>query len=82
MIRTRDEKMDYIKPLIKSLNVLKLYPSRYDEIKELYKCIKEYLETDNYRKIIKIEIKSINKRIVGVLASKHRENVYLKLENM
>lgn len=76
--RTLEERKAEVLPIIHKLSELTL-TSQYDEIKELYKLIKRYVE-EGERIEIKIIFPAIKRKIVGVLAINKREKVWVKLE--
>lgn len=77
--RSKEERMEEIKPILSKLSELQLNPS-YDEIRELYKHIKLYIANGD-RIEINIPFPAINKKIVGVLAINKREQVWVMLQN-
>jgi len=77
--RTKHNRQMEIRPIIEKLNELQL-TTFYDEIKQLYKLMQEYIKTGN-RIIIKIPFPAIKKNIVGILASNVKEPVVLKLQS-
>jgi len=78
--RTLEERKAELIPVIHKLSELTL-TTQYDEIKELYRLFKIYI--DNGERIeIKINFPAIQRRIVGVLAINKREKVWIKLEQL
>ncbi len=77
--RTKEERMEEIRPILSKLSELQLNPS-YDEIKELYEYIKLYISSGD-RIVIDIPFPAIKKRIMGVLAISKREQVWVMLQN-
>ena len=77
--RSKEERQEEIKPILLKLSELQLNPS-YDEIRELYKNIQQYIATGD-RIEINIPFPAIKKRIVGVLAINKREQVWVMLKN-
>jgi transcriptional accessory protein Tex/SPT6 len=76
--RTLEERKAEVLPIIHKLSDLTL-TTQYDEIKELYRLIKIYIEKGE-RIEIKIIFPAIKRKIVGVLAINKREKVWVKLE--
>lgn len=76
--RTLEERKAEVLPIIYKLSELTL-TTQYDEIKELYRLIKIYIEKGE-RIEIKIIFQAIKRKIVGVLAINKREKVWVKLE--
>lgn len=76
--RTLEERKAEVLPIIHKLSELTL-TAQYDEIKELYRLIKIYIENGE-RIEIKILFPAIKRKIVGVLAINKREKVWVKLE--
>jgi hypothetical protein len=78
--RTLEERKAELIPVIHKLSELTL-TTQYDEIKELYRLFKIYI--DNGERIeIKINFPAIQRRIIGVLAINKREKVWIKLEQL
>ena len=77
--RTKEERMSEIKPILSKLSELQLNP-RYDEIRELYQHIQSYIATGD-RIEVNIPFPAIKKRIVGVLATNKKEQVWVMLKN-
>ena len=77
--RTKEERQAEIKPILSKLSELQLNP-RYDEIRELYEKIQLYIATGD-RIEINIPFFAIKKRIVGVLATNKKEQVWVMLKN-
>lgn len=76
--RTKEERMAEIKPILAKLSELHLSP-QYEAIKELYVQIQKYIK-DGERIEIKIPFPAIGRKIVGVLATNVREQVWVKME--
>ena len=77
--RTKEERIEEIKPILSKLSELQLNPS-YNEIRDLYEHIKLYIANGD-RIEINIPFPAINKKIVGVLAINKREHVWVMLQN-
>lgn len=77
--RTKEERVEEIKPILSKLSELQLNPS-YDEIRELYEHMKIYI-ADGDRIEINIPFPAIKKNIIGVLATNKREQVWVMLQN-
>jgi len=77
--RSKEERVEEIKPILAKMSELQLNPS-YDEIKELYEHIKLYIASGD-RIEINIPFPSIKKRIIGILAINKREQVWVMLKN-
>lgn len=77
--RSKEERTAEIKPILVKLSELQLNPS-YDEIRELYKQIQLYISSGE-RVEVNIPFPAIKKRIVGVLATNKREQVWVMLKN-
>ena len=77
--RTKDQRKDEIKEIIKQLSQLKLTP-HYQPMKELYVQFKRYIELGNKLKI-NIPFPAINRRIKGVLAINTNEEVWIEFKN-
>ena len=77
--RSKEERQEEIKPILSKLSELQLNPM-YDEIRDLYKKIQLYISTGD-RIEINIPFPAIKKRIVGVLATNKREQVWVMLKN-
>ena len=75
--RTKEERQEEVKKIIKKLTELELSIS-YEPVKELYSVMKEYIEKGE-RKEIKIHFPMINRDIRGVLATSIREKCCIKL---
>jgi len=78
--RTLEERKAEIIPIIHKLSELTL-TTQYDEIKELYRLFKIYIEQGE-RIEIKIIFPAIQRKIVGILAINKREKVWVKLEQL
>ena len=63
--KTKDERKEDIKNIIKELTKFELTPT-YEPVKELYKKFKEFIETGNHVKV-NIPFPMINRRIKGEL---------------
>ena len=77
--RTKEERVEEIKPILSKLSELQLNPS-YDEIRELYEHMKIYIANGD-RIEINIPFPAIKKNIIGVLATNKREQVWVMLQN-
>ena len=77
--RSKEERQEEIKPILSKLSELQLNPT-YDEIRDLYKKIQLYISTGD-RIEINIPFPAIKKRIVGLLATNKREQVWVMLKN-
>ena len=75
--RTKEERQEEVKKIIKKLTELELSIC-YEPIKELYSIMKEYIEKGE-RMEIKIHFPMINRDIKGVLAISIREKCCIKL---
>ena len=75
--RTKEERQEEVKKIIKKLTELELSVC-YEPVKELYRIMKEYIEKGE-RKEIKIHFPIINRDIKGVLAISIREKCCIKL---
>ena len=78
IIRTKEQRQNEIKTIIKKLNELHLNTS-YDGIKTLFKNMKEYLISENPI-IIDIPCPELNICIKGVLEVDLSKKVWVKLE--
>ena len=76
--RTKEERMSEIKPILSKLSELQLNPE-YEPIKKLYVEIKRYIQ-EGERIELKIPFPEIGRKILGVLATNVREQVWVKLE--
>ena len=63
--KTKDERKEDIKNIIKELTKFELTPT-YEPVKELYKKFREFIETGNHVKV-NIPFPMINRRIKGEL---------------
>lgn len=75
--RTKEERQEEVKKIIKKLTELELSIC-YEPVKELYGIMKEYIEKGE-RKVIKIYFPMINRNITGILAISIREKCCIKL---
>jgi hypothetical protein len=80
--RTKQEKMMEVRPIMEKLREMDLKPSEHPELRELYSNIQDYLSREQSRIFVNIPFPAINKKILGVLASRRREKVFVKLEHM
>uniref|UniRef100_A0A6C0CQB7 Uncharacterized protein n=1 Tax=viral metagenome TaxID=1070528 RepID=A0A6C0CQB7_9ZZZZ len=76
--RTKEERIAEIKPILSKLSELQLNPE-YEPIKKLYVEIKRYIQ-EGERIELKIPFPEIGRKILGVLATNVREQVWVKLE--
>jgi len=77
--RSKEQKQNEIKTIIKKLNELHLNTS-YDGIKTLFQNMKQYNDNDEPI-IINIPCPELNIRITGVLEIDLRKKVWVKLES-
>ena len=78
--RTREERETESRKIMEMLTSLDLTMA-YDGVRELLPVLSKYVE-DGVRTEVKIDISEIGRRIVGVLATSRREEVWLKLEKL
>lgn len=76
--RTKEERLAEIKPILSKLSELRLNPE-YEAIKKLYIEIQRYIQQGE-RIEVKIEFPEIGRKIIGVLATNVREQVWVKME--
>jgi hypothetical protein len=76
--RTKEQRQNEVKTIIKKLNELHLNTS-YDGIKSLFQNMKQYNDS-NEPIIINIPCPELNIRITGVLEIDLRKKVWVKLE--
>jgi hypothetical protein len=77
--RSKEQRQNEIKTIIKKLNELHLNTS-YDGIKTLFQNMKQYNDSDESI-IINIPCPELNIRITGVLEIDLRKKVWVKLES-
>ena len=79
--KTKDERKEDIKNIIKELTKFELTPT-YEPVKELYKKFREFIETGNHVKV-NIPFPMINRRIKGELMPNKNgdSNICLTHEN-
>lgn len=77
--RTKEERQEEVKNIIKQLNEFDLN-IKYDPVKKLFSCFKEYIEHDKDIKV-NIPFPEINRRIKGKLAISVNEEVNIGLFN-
>ena len=75
--RTKEQRMNEIKPIIQKLTELKIKASDHDEIKELLTKIQVYIQQGE-RLEINIPFPIADVDIVGVLATDVKERVWVK----
>ena len=75
--RTKDQRMNEIKPIIQKLNEMKIKTSEHREIKELLTKIQVYIQQGE-RIEINIPFPIADVDIVGVLATDVSERVWVK----
>lgn len=78
--RTKEERLEEIKPILRKLSELQLN-TKYDSVKKLYVEIQRYVQTGE-RIEIKIPFPEIGRKILGVLATNVREQVWVKMEKL
>jgi len=85
--RTKEQRQNEVKTIIKKLNELHLNTS-YDGIKILFQNMKNYTDINNINNtdeepiIINIPCPELNIRITGVLEIDLRKRVWVKLESL
>ena len=78
--RTREEREAESRKIMETLTSLDLTMS-YEGVRELLPMLSTYVE-DGARAEVRIDVPEIGRRIVGVLATSRREEVWLKLEKL
>ena len=76
--RTREERNKEVIKIISKLTELNLN-TNYDAVKQLYTVMTTYINTGE-RLLVNIPFPELNRKIVGVLATSIREQVWVKLE--
>jgi len=77
-IRTKEERQDEVREIIKQLNDLSLNMT-YEPIKKLMKLLNTYVN-EGVRMKISIPFPEANRTIRGLLATSKNESVYVKLD--
>ena len=80
-MRSKEERQAEIKPIIIKLNELHLSPTKSEAIKTLYQKIQTYIQ-DGERSELNISFPEYNAVIVGILAIKRSERVWVKIEHI
>ena len=80
-MRNKEERQAEIKPILLKLNELHLKPTTNDAIKTLYIKIQTYIQ-EGERSELNIPFPEYNSNIVGVLATKRSERVWVKIEHI
>ena len=78
--RTREEREAESRKIMEMLTSLDL-TMNYEGVRELLPMLSTYVE-DGARSEVRIDVPEIGRRIVGVLATSRREEVWLKLEKL
>lgn len=77
-IRSKQERLDEVREIIKQLNTFELN-MKYEPIQKLMKLLNNYVKSGDRIKV-SIPFPEINRTIRGVLATSKKEEVYIKLE--
>ena len=75
--RTKEQRINEVKPIIQKLSELKIKASEHEEIRELLQKIQVYIHQGE-RIEINIPFPIADVDIVGVLATDVKERVYMK----
>jgi hypothetical protein len=77
-IRSKQERLDEVREIIKQLNTFELN-MKYEPVQKLMKLLNNYVKSGDRIKV-SIPFPEINRTIRGVLATSKKEEVYIKLE--
>ena len=80
-MRSKAERQAEVKPIIIKLNELHLSPATSEAIKTLYQKIQSYIQ-EGERSELNIPFPEYNAVIVGILAIKRIERVWVKIEHI